>query len=128
MMATAEQTVSAVLESTNKRYVVECGESEDGSAFWRIWNDGLKEYEHRFTNQLIPASGKISITFPFEFSDTKYNFYYGVSRDLNVTISSVKDVTDSRSTTGTEVLIVYVSNSGVYIPDGTTYDFSDLFS
>lgn len=29
-MATAEQTVSEVLESTNKRYVVETGQTENG--------------------------------------------------------------------------------------------------
>ena len=41
-MATAEQTVSAVLESTNKRYLVEKGESEDGNQTWERYSDGYK--------------------------------------------------------------------------------------
>ena len=36
-MATADQTVGAVLDATNKRYVVETGSSEDGSSHFTLY-------------------------------------------------------------------------------------------
>ena len=42
MMATAEQTVSAVLEATNKAYIVETGDSWTDSHY-RRWSDGTIE-------------------------------------------------------------------------------------
>lgn len=39
-MATAEQTVSAVLGATNKRYLVEHKEAEDGSWWYDLYSDG----------------------------------------------------------------------------------------
>lgn len=42
-MATADQTVSAVLEATNKAYIVEQGDSADGSSHYRRWSDGTIE-------------------------------------------------------------------------------------
>lgn len=42
-MATAEQTVSAVLEATNKAYIVETGDSADGLSHYRRWSDGTIE-------------------------------------------------------------------------------------
>ena len=40
-MATADQTVRAVLENTNKRYLVEHDEAEDGSWSFDRFSDGF---------------------------------------------------------------------------------------
>lgn len=39
-MATADQTVGAVLDATNKRYLVEHQEAEDGSWWYDLYSDG----------------------------------------------------------------------------------------
>lgn len=69
-MATAEQTVSAVLESTNKRYVVETGQTENG--WFTRYSDGW--IEQGGTNWTPTASipTQTKITFPIEFRDTNY--------------------------------------------------------
>lgn len=65
-MATAEQTVSAVLESTNKRYLVEHAEAEDGSWWYDLYSDGYLK-QGGVTKALNPDEG-ITITFPKQFS------------------------------------------------------------
>ena len=53
-MATAEQTVSAVLESTNKRYVVETGQTEN--SWFTLYSDGWIEQGGEFkeiTTQVV---------------------------------------------------------------------------
>lgn len=40
-MATAEQTVGKVLDATNKRYLVEHAEAEDGSWWYDLYSDGF---------------------------------------------------------------------------------------
>lgn len=42
-MATAEQTVSAVLDATNKRYVVETYKTDDGLGGYTLYSDGFCE-------------------------------------------------------------------------------------
>lgn len=64
-MATAEQTVSAVLESTNKRYLVEKGESEDGNQTWERYSDGYI----RTTIKGFWSSGTYTVQFPIEFQN-----------------------------------------------------------
>lgn len=65
-MATAEQTVSAVLESTNKRYLVEHAEAEDGSWWYDLYSDGYLK-QGGVTKALNPDE-KMSITFPKQFA------------------------------------------------------------
>ena len=67
-MATAEQTVSAVLESTNKRYVVETGTSEDGTIRYTRFSDGYLIIE----GDCVTPSGIATMTLPVPFSNTNY--------------------------------------------------------
>lgn len=72
-MATADQTVSAVLEATNKAYIVETNKvvEDDGWTHWyRRWSNGLIEQWGCNPNQ--GPEGKITITFPVPFSDSNY--------------------------------------------------------
>ena len=66
-MATAEQTVSAVLDATNKRYVVETGSSEDGSSHFTLYSDGWLEQSGFKTGR-----GQLTVNFLKEFKDTNY--------------------------------------------------------
>lgn len=70
-MATAEQTVSAVLEATNKAYIVETGDSEDGLSHYRRWSDGTIE-QWGVTGSM--GQSLIQLSFPIEFTDTTYSF------------------------------------------------------
>ena len=69
MMATAEQTVGAVLDATNKRYVVETGSSDDGSSHFALYSDGWLEQSGCVTNGF---SGLMTIQMPKPFKDKKY--------------------------------------------------------
>lgn len=71
-MATAEQTVAAVLEATNKAYIVETGDSEDGLSHYRRWSDGTIE-QWGITG--MKSNAQMTIVFPIEFSDTSYSFF-----------------------------------------------------
>ena len=71
-MATAEQTVSAVLEATNKAYIVETGDSADGLSHYRRWSDGTIEQWGITGKQSV---AQIAITFPIAFADTSYSFF-----------------------------------------------------
>ena len=79
-MATADQTVSAVLESTNKRYVVETGQTEN--AWFTRYSDGWIE-QGGIAN--FPVGGT-QIQLPIAFSTTNYvvNATRTVSNDGNI--------------------------------------------
>lgn len=72
MMATAEQTVRAVLEATNKAYIVEQGETPvsgdalAGPIFYRRWSNGFIEQWQMIT------TGDKTITLPIAFTRTDY--------------------------------------------------------
>lgn len=66
-MATAEQTVSAVLESTNKRYVVETGQTENG--WFTRYSDGWVEQVGYVP---LGAGIKITVTLPIKMQDERY--------------------------------------------------------
>ena len=68
-MATAEQTVEAVLDATNKRYLVEHGEAEDGSWAFDRYSDGFVVQHGTQTGNFnsLPA-----ITLPVEMKNTNY--------------------------------------------------------
>ena len=68
-MATAEQTVSAVLESTNKRYVVETGSSEDGNSHFTLYSDGWLEQSGII---LSGFSGLMTVQLLKAFKDKNY--------------------------------------------------------
>lgn len=70
-MATAEQTVSAVLEATNKAYIVEMGDSEDGKNHYRRWSDGTIE-QWGVTGD--KGQSVTQLSFPIAFADTNYSF------------------------------------------------------
>lgn len=70
-MATADQTVSAVLEATNKAYIVEQGDSADGSSHYRRWSDGtIEQWGDTTVNQ-----GYEERTMPVSFSNTNYQIF-----------------------------------------------------
>lgn len=79
MMATAEQTVSAVLESTNKRYVIETGSSENGNSHFTLYSDGWLEQSGYLTSGL---SGLVTIPLMKAFRDKNYNVI--VSRESSI--------------------------------------------
>lgn len=68
-MATADQTVSAVLEATSKRYVVETGSSEDGNSHFTLYSDGWLEQSGII---LSGFSGLITVRLLKAFKDKKY--------------------------------------------------------
>lgn len=72
-MATAEQTVSAVLESTNKRYVVETYKTEDGLGGYTVYSDGLcEQWGVYFFPQLQTAYQTVTVPLYKEYKDTNY--------------------------------------------------------
>lgn len=69
-MATAEQTVSAVLDSTNKRYVVETGQTENG--WFTRYSDGWVEQGGSLATYDTALPTATVVTFPIEFRDSMY--------------------------------------------------------
>ena len=97
-MATAEQTVSAVLEATNKAYIVEFGTSgEDkvegvnvtSAIYYVIFSNGFVIQCQSIQNR------DMTITFPIEFADTKYCLLC-----VGLDIANVGGQYYERSTTG----------------------------
>lgn len=107
-MATAEQTVSAVLESTNKRYVVETGTSEDGTIRYTRFSDG---YIFMEGNVPISGNGITNLPFPIAFTDTKYSVV--VTSEANGSSTSVLGVkNDNRYKTLESCRLVFTYNNG----------------
>ena len=107
-MATADQTVSAVLEATNKAYIVETGDSSDGLSHYRRWSDGTIEQWGITGNK---SSGKMTIVFLIEFSDTSYSFVAFPNEQYprgNWAGWGTED-----KTTSSLVMMIYGSSSGV---------------
>lgn len=69
-MATAEQIVSAVLESTNKRYVVETGKTE--ISWFTRYSDGWIEQGGNLATYGSALPTQTVVTFPIEFVDLTY--------------------------------------------------------
>lgn len=67
-MATAEQTVSAVLDVIGKRYVVETGTSEDGTIRYTRFSDGYLIIE----GDCVAPGGIATMNLPVPFSNTNY--------------------------------------------------------
>ena len=75
-MATAEQTVAAVLEATNKSYIVETGDSSDGLSHYRRWSDGTIEQ----WGDVTVNAGYTEHTLPIAFSNNEYQIYISYKR------------------------------------------------
>lgn len=117
-MATAEQTVSAVLESTNKRYVVETGTSEEGTIRYTRFSDGYIFIEG---NIPITGNGITEIPFPIAFSNTKYSFVStSESNGSSTSIIGVK--VDNRYKTEQGIRAVIAYNNG-YGENGIPFSF-----
>ena len=101
-MATAEQTESAVLEATNKAYIVETGDSEDGLSHYRRWSDGTIE---QWGVTPKASSEPTTITFPVAFSDTKYSFVFMVDESYVSSSSWMGIQSEEKTTTSIAVRI-----------------------
>lgn len=115
-MATAEQTVSAVLEATNKSYIVETGDSEDGLRHYRRWSDGTIE---QWGTILQANKSTVEIIFPIEFSSTNFSFVPTVFEtnfaEGNRAVLGVKEMRSKRTTTSVQVVCSYQDTAGVYL-------------
>ena len=102
-MATAEQTVSAVLEATNKAYIVEKWVNEDGTQKYQRWTDGKIEVFMYISS----TTQETSFTFPIAFQKVPVVNAY----PIQTTADRLLDAKfDSWSTTGGAV--IFTSRSG----------------
>lgn len=101
-MATANQTVSAVLEATNKRYVVETGNNENG--WFTRYSDGWIE-QGGTLNLNTGYQRRQSLTFPIEFTTTDFSIVFSGSNSGANTVDLGTNNIGSRSTTGVTYVI-----------------------
>lgn len=89
-MATAEQTVSAVLDALGKRYVVECGKS--GDAWYERYSDGFIRQGGIYTAPEYDRRILATIQFPIPFTQKACVVITGFDLDdepvLNLEIST----------------------------------------
>lgn len=115
-MATAEQTVSAVLEATNKAYIVETGDSSDGMRHYRRWSDGTIE---QWGTILQANKSTVEIIFPIGFSSTNFSFVPTVfetgSSENHRSVLGVKEIRSKRTTTSVQVACLYSTTDSVYL-------------
>lgn len=115
-MATAEQTVSAVLEATNKAYIVETGDSEDGLSHYRRQSDGTIE---QWGTILKAPESIVTITFPIEFSSTDFSFVPTVfeigAAEATSSVLGVKEVYVRRTNTSVQVACSYSATNNGYL-------------
>lgn len=71
-MATAEQTVSAVLDATNKRYVVEMYKTDDGSGGYTLYSDGYCEQWGTYVLDVGIAHKSVTQSLYRSYKDTNY--------------------------------------------------------
>lgn len=115
-MATAEQTVSAVLESTNKRYVVETDNNENG--WFTRYSDGWIEQGGTLNLGNGYQRGQ-SLTFPIEFTTTDFSIVFSGSVANAYTVDYGTNNIGSRSTTGVTYVIHCVTGvAGSWIACG----------
>lgn len=101
-MATAEQTVGAVLDATNKRYVVETGQTESG--WFARYSDGWIEQGGTLNLGSGYQKGK-SLTFPIEFTTIDFSIVFsGSVSGANTTELGANNI-GSRNTTGVTYVI-----------------------
>lgn len=72
-MATAEQTVGAVLDATNKRYVVETYKTDNGLGGYTLYSDGFcEQWGVYFFPQPQHTYQIVTVPLYKEYKDTKY--------------------------------------------------------
>lgn len=111
-MATAYQTVSAVLEATNKAYIVELGDSEDGKNHYRRWSDGtIEQWGYIQTNSTVPYI----LVFPIAFSDTNYCLNLTLldpeTYDENNVALCARECSNGRTTTNVKLKTTWVGST-----------------
>lgn len=111
-MATAEQTVSAVLEATNKAYIVETGDADDGKSHYRRWSDGtIEQWGYIPTN----STGPYILVFPIAFSDTNYCLnltpFDPVTLDTNEATLCSRECANGRTTTNVKLQFSWAAKS-----------------
>ena len=72
-------SINSNIDSINSKlnsmkYVIETGQSEDNTQFYRLYNDGFIEQWGTF---IIPTTGSATLTFLKSFSDTHYSLTTG---------------------------------------------------
>lgn len=121
-MATAEQIVGAVLDATNKRYVVETGTSEDGTIRYTRFSDG---YIFMEGNVPITGNGVTDLTFPLAFTGIKYSFV-STSEASGSSTSIIGVKVDKRYKTEQGIRAVITYNNGAgngYGENGFPFSF-----
>lgn len=107
-MATAEQTVSAVLDATNKRYVVETGQTESG--WFTRYSDGWIEQGGTLSFDSEGYMTGQSLVFPIEFSSLEYSIVFCGSVTNAATVSNSTNNIGSRTTSGV-TYVVHFNNA-----------------
>ncbi len=119
-MATAEQTVSAVLESTNKRYVVETGTSEDGAIRYTRFSDGYLIIE----GDCVAPAGIATMSLPVSFSNTNYLIVGTTHAEgSSSAVNGFKVDYTKKTESSFQYILSYASNGTGYGGEGTLFSF-----
>lgn len=119
-MATAEQTVSAVLESTNKRYVVETGTSEDGTIRYTRFSDGYLIIE----GDCVAPSGIATMNLPVPFSNTNYLIVGTLhSEGSSSAVNGFKVNYIKKTESNFQYILSYAMNGNGYGGEGGRFSF-----
>lgn len=115
-MATAEQTVGAVLDAIGKRYVVETGQTENG--WFTRYSDGWIE-QGGTLNLGTGYQRNKSLPFPIEFTTTDFSIVFSGSSSGANTVDLGTNNIGSRKTTGVTYVIHCLSGvAGSWIACG----------
>lgn len=77
-MATAEQIVGAVLDATNKRYVVETYKTDDGLGGYTLYSDGFCEQWGTEFSDAHNDGPLIVVTLPKSYSNKNFHILVSV--------------------------------------------------
>ena len=110
--------VSAVLNAVGKRFVVEIIDTEDGFHCVR-YSDGYIEINALIPEGSFPGGSQPTITFPIAFSNTDYVLVAApTSGSSQNSITSVREVTGTRTTTGVTLKCMYTTGGYVDVASG----------
>lgn len=119
-MATAEQTVSAVLDATNKRYVVETGTSEDGTIRFTRFSDGYLIIE----GDCVAPSAIATMNLPVPFSNTKYLIVGTLHAEgSSNAVNGFKVNYTKKTESNFQYIISYATNGTNYGGEGGLFSF-----
>ena len=111
-----------MLEAIGKRYVVDTGQTEDGTIRYTRFSDGYIFIEG---NVPITGNGVTDLTFPIAFSNTKYSFV-STSETSGSSTSIVGVKVDKRYKTEQGIRAVITYNNGAgngYGENGIPFGF-----